>query len=126
MWMNSKPLALTRSHPCCQKRENSRCILHSRTNTAIMPTAVRSAVIGNAGTLVAFRVGSRDSELLAPEFRQMEPGTLSDQEPFTAWLRRGIGRASDICRGQVIPAVRRCPSHPRAEPAAVRPLSWGG
>jgi hypothetical protein len=57
-----------------------------------LPTAVRSAVIGNAGTLVAFRVGSRDSELLAPEFRQMEPGTLSDQEPFTAWLRRGIGR----------------------------------
>jgi hypothetical protein len=54
--------------------------------------AVRSAVIGNAGTLIAFRVGSRDAELLAPEFRPMEPGGLADQEPFTAWLRRGIGR----------------------------------
>jgi hypothetical protein len=54
--------------------------------------AVRSAVIGNAGTLVVFRVGSRDDELLAPEFRPMDVGGLADQEPFTAWLRRGIGR----------------------------------
>jgi hypothetical protein len=53
---------------------------------------VRAAVIGNAGTLIAFRVGSTDAELLAPEFRPMEPGALADQEPFTAWLRRGISR----------------------------------
>jgi hypothetical protein len=54
--------------------------------------AVRAAVVANAGTLLAFRVGSRDAELLAPEFRPMDPGGLADQEPFTAWLRRGIGR----------------------------------
>jgi hypothetical protein len=53
---------------------------------------VRSAVIGNAGSLVVFRVGSRDAELLAPEFRPMDPAGLADQEPFTAWLRRGTGR----------------------------------
>ena len=53
---------------------------------------MRAAVIGNAGTLVVFRVGSRDAELLAPEFRPMDPAGLADQEPFTAWLRRGIGR----------------------------------
>jgi len=35
---------------------------------------------------------SRDSELLAPEFRSMESGALADQEPYTAWPRRGIGR----------------------------------
>src|SRR5665213_215801 len=57
-----------------------------------LPHAVRSAVIGNAGSLVVFRVGGRDAELLAPEFRPMEGGTLADQEPYTAWLRRGIGR----------------------------------
>jgi hypothetical protein len=57
-----------------------------------LPSAVRSAVIGNAGTLVVFRVGGRDAELLAPEFRPMEEGTLADQAPYTAWLRRGIGR----------------------------------
>jgi hypothetical protein len=57
-----------------------------------LPHSVRSAVIGNAGSLVVFRVGSRDAELLAPEFRPMEAGALTDQEPYTAWLRRGIGR----------------------------------
>ncbi len=57
-----------------------------------LPRAVRSAVIGNAGSLVVFRVGSGDAELLAPEFRPMDDGTLADQEPFTAWLRRGMGR----------------------------------
>ena len=53
---------------------------------------VRSAVIGNAGTLIVFRVGSTNSELLSPEFRPMDAGALADQEPFTAWLRRGVGR----------------------------------
>jgi hypothetical protein len=57
-----------------------------------LPNSVRSAVIGNAGSLVAFRVGSPDAELLAPEFRPMEAGALADQEPYTAWLRRGVGR----------------------------------
>src|SRR5712692_601258 len=57
-----------------------------------LPHAVRSAVIGNAGSLVVFRVGSRDAELLASEFRPMEDGALADQEPFSAWLRRGISR----------------------------------
>jgi|SRR5438105_8519677 len=35
---------------------------------------------------------SRDAELLAPEFRPMDSGALGDQEPYTAWLRRGISR----------------------------------
>jgi hypothetical protein len=35
---------------------------------------VRAALIGNAGALIILRVGSRDAELLAPEFRPMEPG----------------------------------------------------
>ncbi len=30
--------------------------------------SVRAAVLGNAGTLIAFRVSSNDAELLAPEF----------------------------------------------------------
>lgn len=50
---------------------------------------VRSAVIGNAGTLIAFRVGSSDADLLAPEFRGLDTGALIDLEPFTAILRRG-------------------------------------
>ena len=45
-----------------------------------------AAVLGKAGTLRVFRVGSRDSELLAPEFRPMESGTLTDLGPFEAML----------------------------------------
>jgi DNA helicase HerA-like ATPase len=52
---------------------------------------VRAAVLGNAGTLIVFRVGSGDAELLAPEFRPLDPTALSDVGPFTAWMRRGVG-----------------------------------
>jgi hypothetical protein len=62
------------------------CLVNQFTDQ--LPHAVRSAVLGNAGSLIAFRIGSRDAELLAPEFHPMEPGALTDQEPFTAWLLR--------------------------------------
>jgi hypothetical protein len=68
---------------------------------------VLDAVIGNAGTLIVFRVGNEDAALLAPEFavgtldaglmlapenRPVVAGDLAAQEPFTTWLRRGIDR----------------------------------
>ncbi len=94
----------------------------SRTSTPTSSrTAVRSAVIGNAGTLVVFRVGSRDAELLAPEFRPMDPGGLADQEPFTAWLRRGIGRDRIFAEPKLYEPLGTADAHPRAEPAALRP-----
>jgi len=65
------------------------CLVNQFTDQ--LPHSVRSAVLGNAGSLVAFRVGSRDAELLAPEFHPIEPGALTDQAPFTAWLRRSDG-----------------------------------
>ncbi len=49
---------------------------------------VRAAIFGNVGSLIAFRVGTQDAQLLAHEFHPMEPGALTDQQPFTAWLRR--------------------------------------
>jgi hypothetical protein len=70
-----------------------------------LPPAVRAAVIGNAGTLVAFRVGSRDAELLAPEFRPMDNGALADQEPFTAWLRVGSGRNRIFAEPKLYPSL---------------------
>ncbi len=50
---------------------------------------VRAAVLGNAGTLMAFRVGAADAELLAPEFHPLPAHELADQSPHRAWLRRG-------------------------------------
>jgi hypothetical protein len=49
---------------------------------------VRSAVLGNAGTLMAFRVSANDAELLAPEFHPLPAPELAGQSPFRAWLRR--------------------------------------
>jgi hypothetical protein len=49
---------------------------------------VRAAVLGNAGTLMVFRVSAADAELLAPEFHPLPPPELADQPPFRAWLRR--------------------------------------
>lgn len=62
------------------------CLSHQFTDQ-IAPH-VRAAVLGNAGTLIVFRVGGADAALLAPEFHPMEPNTLAAQLPFKAWLRR--------------------------------------
>jgi hypothetical protein len=70
-----------------------------------LPHPVRSAVIGNVGSLVVFRVGSRDAELLAPEFRPMDDGALADQEPYTAWLRRGISRDRIFAEPKLYPSL---------------------
>ncbi len=53
--------------------------------------AVRAAVLGNAGTLLVFRVSGADAHILAPEFDPLAPSALVDQAPYRAWLRRGIG-----------------------------------
>jgi tRNA isopentenyl-2-thiomethyl-A-37 hydroxylase MiaE len=50
--------------------------------------SVRAAVLGNAGTLMVFRVSASDAELLAPEFHPLPAPELADQPPFQAWLRR--------------------------------------
>jgi hypothetical protein len=75
--------------------------------TAQLSDRVRAAIIGNAGTLAVFRVGSEDAALLAPEFavgtldaglvlspenRPVVAGDLASQEPFSAWMRRGNER----------------------------------
>jgi hypothetical protein len=87
--------------------------------TAQLSSAVRAAVIGNAGTLVVFRVGSEDAALLAPEFavgtldaglmlapenRPVVAGDLASQDPFTAWLRRGIDRDKIFVEPKLFPS----------------------
>lgn len=66
-------------------------VSHQFTQQLLDP--VRAAILGNAGTLIAFRVGVEDAELLAPEFTlatgPLLPADLSDQQPFNAWIKRG-------------------------------------
>ena len=56
--------------------------------TAQISDTVRAAVLGNAGTLMVFRISAADAELLAPEFHPLPAHELVDQSPHRAWLRR--------------------------------------
>src|SRR5260370_27787640 len=53
-----------------------------------MSNTVRAAVLGNAGTLIVFRISSNDAAILAPEFHPLPPHQLADQSPFRAWIVR--------------------------------------
>jgi hypothetical protein len=46
-------------------------------------------VLGNAGTLMVFRVSAADAELLAPDLHPLPAHELVNQSPHKAWLRRG-------------------------------------
>jgi len=81
------------------------CLVNQFTDQ--LQPSVRSALLGNAGTLIVFRVGSADADLLAPEFYPVRPDEIADQAPFWAWLRRGEGHQRIKASPRVIPALRR-------------------
>lgn len=56
--------------------------------TSQLSPEVREAVFGNAGSMIVFRVGGKDAELLAPEFYPLQPPALAEQATFEAWVRR--------------------------------------
>jgi DNA helicase HerA-like ATPase len=58
--------------------------------TAQLGEKVRASILGNAGTLVVFRVGPEDAELLHREFDPLGSTELLDQKPFRAWVKRGV------------------------------------
>jgi hypothetical protein len=50
--------------------------------------AVRAAVFGNVGTMIAFRVGQRDAEHLSREFEhEIRPETITALDPFAIVVR---------------------------------------
>ena len=48
---------------------------------------LRQAVIGNAGSLVAFRIGAEDAPLIANELGIDNMLTLTDTSNFSAWAK---------------------------------------
>ncbi|MCC6947004.1 MAG: type IV secretion system DNA-binding domain-containing protein [Bradyrhizobiaceae bacterium] len=69
---------------------------------ASLAPAVRTAVLGNAGTLMVFRVSASDAEVLAPEFHPYPAHELIDQKPFRAMLRRLDG---EVCSAHMEPPL---------------------
>jgi hypothetical protein len=54
-----------------------------------MSDTVRATVLGNAGTLIVFRVSSNDTAILAPEFHRCRRMSL----PTRARSGHGVGQA---------------------------------
>jgi type IV secretion system coupling TraD/TrwB family protein len=54
---------------------------------AQLPEALQHAVFGNAGTLVAFRVGALDAKRLAAELGLSNPTTLTQTTNHHAWIK---------------------------------------
>jgi hypothetical protein len=52
-----------------------------------LPPPLRQAVLGNVGSLVAFRVGAEDAEKFAAELGIESPSALTDLANFTAWAK---------------------------------------
>ena len=58
-----------------------------------LPPLLRQAVIGNAGSIVAFRIGAEDAPLIANELGIENQLTLTDTPNFSAWaklVRNGV------------------------------------
>ena len=54
---------------------------------AQLPLQLRAAILGNVGTIIAFRVGSGDAEILAKEIDIENPTALTDTPNYEAWIR---------------------------------------
>jgi hypothetical protein len=52
-----------------------------------LPPLLRQAVIGNAGTLIAFRLGAEDAPLIGDELGHHNHAALSDTPNFAAWIK---------------------------------------
>jgi hypothetical protein len=52
-----------------------------------LPDLLRQAVIGNAGSIVAFRLGAEDAPIIASELGIANPGALIDTANFSAWVK---------------------------------------
>jgi hypothetical protein len=97
---------------------------------AQMSKPIRDAIIGNAGTLIAFQNGFDDAEVLAPVFEHPNIDTLTGlnrgeiatkltvdgqvQPPFMAHTYREIGRRYEGHRSAVLEQSRRRWGRPRA------------
>lgn len=78
---------------------------------AQLPESLRSAVLGNVGTIISFRVGAEDAPLLAREFAPVFAATdfmhLPNHEMFVKLLIKG-----EVSRGFSVNSTNTCPLVP--------------
>jgi type IV secretory pathway TraG/TraD family ATPase VirD4 len=75
-----------------EARKYRLCLALGHQYISQLPESLRSAVFGNVGTMIAFRVGYEDAEILASHFHPsgpnaMAPHAFSDLAQYEAWAR---------------------------------------
>jgi len=79
-----------------EARKYRLCLTLSHQYIDQLPEAVRKAVFGNAGTLIAFRIGYADAEVMATEFgRTFSPAFLADLERYEAVVKLLVEGANE-------------------------------
>ncbi len=78
---------------------------------AQLPVSLLSAVLGNVGTIISFRVGAEDAPLLAREFAPVFTATdfmhLPNHEMYVKLLIKG-----EVSRGFSVNSTNTCPLVP--------------
>jgi hypothetical protein len=82
-----------------EARKYRLCLTLGHQYISQLPEALQSAIFGNVGTMIAFRVGYEDAESLATHFHPSGPQAMaahafSDLSQYEAWAR--VMRAGEI------------------------------
>ena len=90
-----------------ESRKYRLCLTLSHQYIDQLPDAIRQAVFGNVGTLVAFRMGYTDAEAMAKEFGNTIPATsLADLERYEAVVKLLVeGANQEPFRAKMLPPL---------------------
>lgn len=92
-----------------EARKYNLCLTMANQYVEQMPEAVRSAVFGNAGTMITFRVGGSDAAFLVKEFEPVfDANDLVNLERFTVYIKLLIdGIAPPAFSASTLPPVQK-------------------
>jgi len=91
-----------------EARKYRSCLILSHQYIDQLPLPIRQAVFGNVGTLISFRVGYSDAEIMEKEFGKAFPATtladLARYEAIVKLLERGANR--EPFRAKMLPPLQ--------------------
>jgi len=90
-----------------EARKYRLCLTLSHQYIDQLPEPIRQAVFGNVGTLIAFRIGYPDAEVMTKEFGKTFPATaLADLERYEAVVKLLVGGANrEPFRAKMLPPL---------------------
>ena len=93
-----------------EARKYRLCLTLSHQYIDQLPEPIRQAVFGNVGTLVAFRIGYTDAEVMTKEFGKTIPATsLADLERYEAVVKLLVeGANQEPFRAKMLPPLENC------------------